>query len=92
MAAVQSRVHYAMKQEFKLLRKIIAEYAPEEYMYVPDRGEPRARRADYAMVEVIPVSDPNSSTMAQRVVQYQTVCRWRRPPHKSTTYHSFIAR
>jgi hypothetical protein len=73
MAAVQSRVHYAMKQEFKLLRSIIAEYAPEEYMYVPDRGEPRARRADYAMVEVIPVSDPNSSTMAQRVVQYQTV-------------------
>ena len=40
---------------------------------MPDRGEPRARRADYAMVEVIPVSDPNSSTMAQRVVQYQTV-------------------
>jgi len=73
MAAVQSRVHYSMKQEFKLLRRIIAEYAPEEYMYVPDRGEPRARRADYAMVEVIPVSDPNSSTMAQRVVQYQTV-------------------
>ena len=73
MAAVQSRVHYSMKQEFKLLRKIIAEYAPEEYMYVPDRGEPRARQADYAMVEVIPVSDPNSSTMAQRVVQYQTV-------------------
>ena len=73
MAAVQSRVHFSMKQEFKLLRRIIAEYAPEEYLYVPDRGEPRARRADYAMVEVIPVSDPNSSTMAQRVVQYQTV-------------------
>ena len=73
MAAVQSRVHFSMKQEFKLLRKIIAEYAPEEYMYVPDRGEPRARQSDYAMVEVIPVSDPNSSTMAQRVVQYQTV-------------------
>jgi hypothetical protein len=73
MAAVQSRVHFSMKQEFKLLRKIIAEYAPTEYMYVPDRGEPRARQADYAMVEVIPVSDPNSSTMAQRVVQYQTV-------------------
>jgi len=73
MAAVQARVHYAMKQEFKLLRAIIAEYAPEEYMYTPDRAEPRARQADYAMVEVIPVSDPNSSTMAQRVVQYQTV-------------------
>lgn len=73
MAAVQSRVHYAMKQEFKLLRKIIAEYAPTEYTYVPERGEPRARQDDYAMVEVIPVSDPNSSTMAQRVVQYQAV-------------------
>jgi hypothetical protein len=73
MAAVQARVHYAMKQEFKLLRKIIAEYAPTEYTYVPDRGEPRARQDDYAMVEVIPVSDPNSSTMAQRVVQYQAV-------------------
>ena len=73
MAAVQARVHYAMKQEFKLLRAIIAEYAPDEYMYTPDRAEARARRMDYDMVEVIPVSDPNSSTMAQRVVQYQTV-------------------
>ena len=73
MAAVQSRVHYAMKQEFKLLRAIMSEYAPVEYMYMPDRGEPRARQDDYATVEVIPVSDPNSSTMAQRVVQYQTV-------------------
>ena len=73
MAAVQARVHYAMKQEFKLLRGIIAEYAPDEYMYTPDRAEARARRMDYDMVEVIPVSDPNSSTMAQRVVQYQTV-------------------
>ena len=73
MAAVQARVHYAMKQEFKLLRAIIAEYAPDEYMYTPDRAEPRARRMDYDTVEVIPVSDPNSSTMAQRVVQYQTV-------------------
>jgi len=73
MAAVQSRVHYAMKQEFKLLRALLAEYAPLEYGYEPDRGTPRARQADYATVEVIPVSDPNSSTMAQRVVQYQTV-------------------
>jgi hypothetical protein len=73
MAAVQSRVHYAMKQEFKLLKAIIAEYAPADYTYVPDRGEPRAKQTDYAVVDVIPVSDPNSSTMAQRVVQYQAV-------------------
>ena len=73
MAAVQARVHYAMKQEFKLLKKIIAEEAPEEYSYQPETGLSRARKTDYAMVDVIPVSDPNSSTMAQRVVQYQAV-------------------
>jgi hypothetical protein len=73
MAAVQARVHYAMKQEFKLLKAIMAEYAPAEYTYVPVRGEVSAKQADYMMVDVIPVSDPNSSTMAQRVVQYQAV-------------------
>ncbi len=73
MAAVQARVHYAMKQEFKLLKTIIADYAPEDYQYEPDTGHMRARKQDYSMVDVIPVSDPNSSTMAQRVVQYQAV-------------------
>jgi len=73
MAAVQARVHYAMKQEFKLLKAIMAEYAPAEYGYEPIRGEITARQMDYMMVDVIPVSDPNSSTMAQRVVQFQAV-------------------
>ena len=73
MAAVQARVHYAMKQEFKLLKAIMAEYAPTEYAYEPLRGEVTAKQADYMAVDVIPVSDPNSSTMAQRVVQYQAV-------------------
>ena len=73
MAAVQARVHYAMKQEFKLLKKIIAEEAPEDYGYQPETGLAKARKMDYEMVDVIPVSDPNSSTMAQRVVQYQAV-------------------
>jgi hypothetical protein len=73
MAAVQARVHYAMKQEFKLLKAIIAENAPQFYEYDPVYGESHARREDYDMVEVIPVSDPNSTTMAQRVVQYQAV-------------------
>jgi|TARA_R100001129_G_scaffold91693_1_gene62573 hypothetical protein len=73
MAAVQARVHYAMKQEFKLLKKLMAEYAPAEYSYQPARGEVTARQSDYAMIDVIPVSDPNSSTMAQRVVQHQAV-------------------
>jgi hypothetical protein len=73
MAAVQSRVHFAMKQEFKLLKAIIADYAPEEYQYQPETGIVQARKSDYTMVDVIPVSDPNASTMAQRVVQYQAV-------------------
>ena len=73
MAAVQARVHYAMKQEFKLLKTIISEYAPAQYSYQPARGEVGARQADYSLVDVIPVSDPNSTTMAQRVVQYQAV-------------------
>jgi hypothetical protein len=73
MAAVQARVHYAMKLEFRMLKEIMAENAPDEYSYEPARGEVSAIKEDYSMVEVIPVSDPNNTTMAQRVVQYQTV-------------------
>lgn len=73
MAAVQSRVHFAMKQEFKLLKAIISDYAPKDYEFDPETSDRKARRSDYATTEVIPVSDPNSSTMAQRVVQYQAV-------------------
>ena len=73
MAAVQARVHYSMKLEFKMLKNIMADYASEDYGYQPLTGEVTARRSDYAMVDVIPVSDPNSSTMAQRVVQHQAV-------------------
>jgi hypothetical protein len=71
MSAVQARVHYAMKQEFKLLKNIIRDYTPEDYEYDPVEGPPRAKKSDYDMVEVLPVSDPNSATMSQKVVQYQ---------------------
>jgi hypothetical protein len=73
MSAVQARVHFSMKQEFKLLKEIIRDNTPGDYEYVPNGGDPRAKREDYDMVEVIPVSDPNSSTMAQRIMQYQAV-------------------
>jgi hypothetical protein len=73
MGAVQARVHYSMKQEFKLLKGIIRDYAPSEYEYMPHGGNPKAKQSDYDIVEVIPVSDPNSSTMAQRIMQYQAV-------------------
>jgi len=71
MSAVQARMHYAMKQELKLLKAIIADFAPASYDYEPDTAVPRARQSDYSLVEVIPVSDPNAATMSQRVVQYQ---------------------
>ena len=73
MSSVQSRVYAAMKQEFKILAHIIREDTPAEYSYEPLQGRPSVKQSDYDMVEVIPVANPNSSTMAQKVVQYQTV-------------------
>jgi len=71
MGAVQARMHYSMRQEFRLLKAIIADYTPEEYDYEPVDGSRRAKKSDYDMVAVIPVSDPNAATMAQKIVQYQ---------------------
>ena len=73
MSAVQARIHYSMKQEFRLLKKIIRDHTDDSYSYEPVGETPRAKRADYDMVEVIPVSDPNAATMSQKVVQYQAV-------------------
>jgi len=73
MGAVQARMHYTMRQEFKLLKAIIADYTPDEYAYEPEEGSRLAKRSDYEAVDVIPVSNPNASTMAQKIVQYQSV-------------------
>lgn len=73
MSAVQARVHYSMKQEFQLLRDIIRDYTPDQYSFDPSSGDRMAKQEDYDMVDVIPVSDPNSATMAQRIMQYQAV-------------------
>jgi len=73
MSAVQARIHYSMKQELRLLKDIIRDYTPESYSYEPVDGRPRAKRSDYELVTVIPVSDPNAATMAQKIVQYQAV-------------------
>ena len=72
MGAVQARMHFTMRQEFKLLKVIIADYTPDEYDYEPVDGSRKAKRSDYDLVDVIPVSDPNASTMAQKIVQYQS--------------------
>jgi len=73
MGAVQARVHNSMKQEFKILKAIIRDNTPSQYDYEPESGDASAKQEDYDLVEVIPVSDPNSSTMAQRIMQYQAV-------------------
>jgi len=73
MSAVQARIHYAMKQEFKLLKNIIRDYTSDDYGYKPEVGPKRAKQSDYDKVYVIPVSDPNAATMAQKIVQYQAV-------------------
>ena len=73
MSAVQARVHYSMKQELGLLKEIIRDYTPEDYNYQPVEGNRKAKQSDYDMVAVIPVSDPNAATMAQKIVQYQAV-------------------
>jgi hypothetical protein len=73
MGAVQARVHNSMKEEFKLLKNIIRDHAPASYDYEPVAGDATVMQSDYDLVEVIPVSDPNSSTMAQRIMQYQAV-------------------
>jgi hypothetical protein len=72
-SAIQARIHYAQKQEFKLLKIIIRDYTPEAYSYEPVEGSRKAKKADYDQVAVIPVSDPNAATMAQKIVQYQAV-------------------
>ena len=73
MSAIQARIHYSMKQEFKLLKEIIASNAPDEYGYQPQEGSRKAKKSDYDAVNIIPVSDPNAATMSQKVVQYQAV-------------------
>lgn len=73
MTAVQARIHYSFKQELHLLRDIIREFTPPEYSYEPEEGSRKAKQSDYDMVDVIPVSDPNAATMAQKIVQYQAV-------------------
>ncbi len=70
MSAVQARLHASMKQEFKILANVVRDYMPAEYPYEVEGDASRAE--DYSdVIDVIPVSDPNATTMAQRIMQYQ---------------------
>ena len=74
MSAVQARVHQSLSREFQLIADVIREYMPPEYEYAVSDADtnPYSRQADFdGRVDIIPVSDPNASTMAQKVMQYQ---------------------
>lgn len=73
MSSIQARIHFAMKQEFALLKDIIRDYTPDDYDYVPEDGTPQIKKSDYDFITIVPVSDPNAATLAQKVVQYQAV-------------------
>lgn len=72
-SAIQARIHYSMRQELQLLKNIIRDYTPDDYEYDPATSDRFAKRTDYDIVEIMPVSDPNAATMSQKVVQYQAV-------------------
>ena len=72
MSAVQARVHASMAQEFKLIAALIRDYTAPTYSYIPDdHAGATAKKEDYEKTDIIPVSDPNATTMAQRIIQYQ---------------------
>jgi len=71
MTAIQARLHAAMKEEFKILEGIVRDHAPHEYPYDLEGDEVMKPQDFDDRVDVIPVSDPNASTMAQRIMQYQ---------------------
>ena len=72
MSAVQARVHASMAQEFKLIAALIRDYTAPTYSYIPDdHAGAAAKKEDYEKTDIIPVSDPNATTMAQRIIQYQ---------------------
>lgn len=71
MTAVQARTHNSLKEELKLIKEGVVEHDESPYDYEPASGEKSDRATDYAMVDVVPVSDPNAATMTQRLVQYQ---------------------
>jgi len=70
MSGVQARLHAALRKELRILAKVIHDFMPETYDYEMDGSYNRVKDFD-GRVDVVPVSDPNASTMSQRVIQYQ---------------------
>lgn len=73
MSAVQARIYESMKQELRLIKNIIRDYTDMRYSYDPEGASADIKKQDYEIVDILPVADPNSATMSQRIVQYQAV-------------------
>ena len=71
MSAVQSRLHASMRKEFDILVGIVKDFTDPSYPYETDEGEDIKAEDFDNRVDVLPVSDPNAATMAQRIMQYQ---------------------
>ena len=72
MSGVHARIHAAMRQEFKLIAALVRDHAPEEYEYDVEDGATRTKDYD-DRVDIVPVSNPDASTMAHRIMQHQAV-------------------
>lgn len=73
LSAVQARIHASMRVEFKMLKELIRNNGERGYPYDIADADKRVKDADYDVVEILPVSDPNAATMGVRIAQYQTV-------------------
>ena len=71
MSAVQARLHSSMKREFEILVGVITDFTTPAYPYEVEEGQQIKLQDFDARVDVLPVSDPNAATMAQRIMQYQ---------------------
>lgn len=71
MSAVQARIHTSLHDEFKILKRVIQDNLPDEYPYDVHGASRTIKKTDYSGIDVVPVSNPNSATMAERVLQYQ---------------------
>ena len=73
MSAVHKRLHYAMRIEFKLLARVMSDFLPQEYPYSVENGDQAIMASDFDdRIDVVPVSNPNTFSQAQRIALAQT--------------------
>ncbi len=92
MGAVQARMHYSMRQEFRLLKAIIADYTPEEYDYDPIDGSRKAKKLTTTWSRSFLLAIQTPQRWRRRLCSIRPLCSWRRQHRSCITYRSCIAR